>query len=79
MSINATTTSVSNTASSSQVSGGVNSDMSQKTSAESSFKDEMEKVTQALNNNTTALIKIEELLKNRGERNGSSWHARERL
>ena len=44
MSINATTTSVSNTASSSQVSGGVNSDMSQKTSAESSFKDEMEKV-----------------------------------
>ena len=27
-------------------------------------KDEMEKVTQALNNNTTALIKIEELLRN---------------
>ncbi len=45
MSINATTTSVSNTASSSQVSAGVNSDMSQKTSAESSFKDEMEKVS----------------------------------
>lgn len=27
-------------------------------------KNEMEKVTQALNNNTTALIKIEELLRN---------------
>lgn len=27
-------------------------------------KTEMEKVTQALNNNTTALIKIEELLRN---------------
>lgn len=27
-------------------------------------KDEIEKVTQALNNNTTALIKIEELLRN---------------